>query len=178
MVCILGPEGVGKTTVAARIAGDAAVRLDTAALSDALVSRVREGVWWSRVVRPQALVLDGPVWLRGRPGVVELLRELVVRRAAAGQRTVLCQRDSDGSLDELIAVLRPGSSVVLGLRFPAGKRGRMRFARRVCDALGAPRAAARGTDQMVPWRYDRVIEVIRRWPDPVPFERAPKEVLQ
>ena len=98
-------------------------------------------------------------------GVVELLRELVEQRARTGRRTVLCQCDSDGSIDELIAVLRPGSSVVIGLRFPKGKRGRLRFARRVCEEVGAPREAARGTDQMDPWRYDTVVEVIRKWPN-------------
>ena len=123
-----------------------------------------------------ALVLDGPVWLRGRLGVVELLKELVEMRAREGRRTVLCQRDTDGSLDELIAVLTPGTSVVIGLRFPTGKRGRLRFARRLCEELGAPREAARGTDQLVPWRYERVVEVIRRWPDPVTFAERSVEI--
>jgi hypothetical protein len=80
---------------------------------------------------------------------------------------VLCQCDEDGSIDELIAVMRPGSIAVIGLRFPRGKRGRLRFARRVCEELGAPREAARGTDQLEPWGYSRVVESIRRWPMPV-----------
>lgn len=170
VVVLLGPQGVGKTVVAEQIAGVDAVRLDTTALSDALLRRVREG-GWGACLEPAALILDGPVWLRGRPGVVELLRELVDLRRREGRRTVLCQRDCDGSIDELIAVLKPGTHVVIGLRFPKGPRGRMRFARALCDVLGAPREAARGTDQLDPWRYDRVVEVVRRWPDPPQFER-------
>lgn len=165
MVVLLGPQGVGKTVVAEQIAGIDAVRLDTTRLSDALLRRVREGSW-GELLTHDALVLDGPVWLRGRPGVVELLRELVEFRRRDGRRTVLCQRDCDGSIDELIALLKPGTSVVVGLRFPKGPRGRLRFARALCDVLGAPREAARGTEQLEPWRYDRVVDVVRRWPDP------------
>ena len=141
--------------------------VDTARVQDALVSRVRRGRWPRSLLRPAALVLDGPVWLRGRTGVVELLKELLEARAQDGRKTVVCQCDEDGSVDELIRVMRPGSVAVIGLRFPKGKRGRLRFARRACEEHGAPREAARGTDQLEPWRYERVIETIRRWPDPL-----------
>ena len=100
--------------------------------------------------------------------MIELLKELVEAREADGRRTLICQRDCDGSVDELIAVLKPGTAVVIGLRFPTGKRGRRRFARRACEELAAPREAARGTEQLDPWRYEDVIEAIRRWPDPMP----------
>ena len=156
--------------------GEGAHRLDTTALSEALIARVREGSWARALVKPQSLILDGPVWLRGRQGVVELLKELVATRRKEGRKTVICQRDCDGSVDELIAVLKPGTSVVIGLRFPKGKRGRLRFARRVCEEVGAPREAASGTDQMEPWCYRTVVEVVRRWPDPVPFKRADVKV--
>lgn len=172
---LLGPSGVGKTAVAQRIAGEGAPRLDTTRLQEALVRRVRSGGWPRTLLRPQALVLDGPVWLRGRPGVVDLLRELVVERARAGRKTILCQSDDDGSIDELIAVLKRGTAVVIGLRFPKGRRGRLRFARRLCDEIGAPAEAARLTVQLDPWRYERVVELIRRWPDPVSWPTTSDE---
>ena len=164
---ILGPTGVGKTSVALRLAGQPAVHVGTRSLQEALLDRVRLGAWPEEFRECPARVLDGPVFLRGRDGVVDLLRELVQGRARKGRRTVLCQDDSDGSIEELIAVLKPGSVSLIGLRFPTGKRGRVRFARRVCEDLGAPVEAARGTETMVPWRYERVVEVIRRWPSPV-----------
>ena len=164
---ILGPSGAGKTSVALRLAGQPAQHVGTRALQEALLDRVRLGAWPQVYRECSALVLDGPVFLRGRDGVVDLLREMVQYRARFKRRTILCQDDSDGSLEELIAVLRPGSVTVIGLRFPTGKRGRVRFARRVCEELGAPTEAARGTETMVPWRYERVVEVIRRWPSPV-----------
>ena len=150
-----------------RLAGQPAVHVGTRSLQEALLDRVRLGAWPEEIRECPALVLDGPVFLRGRDGVVDLLRELVQGRARKGRRTVLCQDDSDGSIEELIAVLKPGSVSLIGLRFPTGKRGRVRFARRVCEDLGAPIEAARGTETMVPWRYERVVEVIRRWPSPV-----------
>ena len=69
----------------------------------------------------------------------------------------MCQSDTDGSVEELIATMEPGSLVVIGLRFPKGERGRLRFARRQCDRLGLPKSLARGTDQLEPWGYDRVV---------------------
>jgi hypothetical protein len=172
IVVVLGPEAVGKTEVAWKIAGQDGVRVDTHGLQEALLTRVRQGAWEDRLLMAPALILDGPVWLRGRAGVVALLAELLKTRAAASRTTVLCQRDGDGSIDELIAVMRAGSVAVIGLRFPTGKRGKLRFARRMCDQMGAPREAARGTDQLVPWRYERVIEVARRWPEPVSFDET------
>lgn len=170
VVVILGPARVGKTSVALAIAGERAVRLDTHRVQEALLNRVREGRWHEMLTEAHTLVLDGPVWLRGRPGVVTLLAELIHSRAERDRRTIICQDDEDGSIAELVAVLRPGLLVTLGLRFPSGMRSKTRFAHRMCDRYGAPRDSVRGTAHLKPWRYEKVVEIVRRWPDPVRFE--------
>lgn len=166
VVVVIGPEAVGKTSVAKRILGGAALRLNTHQMQESLIRRVREGKWPQEVVQAEGLILDGPVWLRGRLGVVELLKELLVQRARQKRRTLVVQSDSDGSIDELIGVMPPGTLAVIGLRFPKGKRGRLRFARRICREVGAPEQAANGTEKLEPWRYQHVIDAVRRWPEP------------
>ncbi len=168
VVVVIGPEAVGKTSVAQRILGVNALRLNTHQVQESLIRRVREGAWPEEMLASEGLMLDGPVWLRGRLGVVELLKELLVRRARAKLRTLVVQSDSDGSIDELIGVMPPGTLAVIWLRFPKGKRGRLRFARRVCRDVGAPEQAANGTENMQPWRYDQVVDAVRRWPEPPP----------
>ena len=163
IVIIMGPDGVGKTSVACRIAGDGARRLSAPALQQAILRRVRTGAWSKALVKARGLILDGPVWLRNRPGVVELIVELLRARSEAGRSTVVCQANTDCHVDVLIAAAPRGTLALVGLRFPKGKRGRLRFARRMCELRGIPKDAARGTDQILPWRYDRVIEAIEAW---------------
>lgn len=165
IVVMLGPEGSGKTSVARRLAGRGHLYLDTRDTQNALVDFVAKHRWHEDLVRAEALVLDGPAWLRNRPAAVNAFCELIRRRQHHGRRTFVCQIDSDGSVEELIAAMEPGSLVVIGLRFPKGARGRLRFARRMCDQLDLPRAAARGTDQLEPWGYARVIDYLRNQAD-------------
>ncbi len=160
IVIIMGPSGVGKTSVARRVAGDACRYLDTPALQKAILRRVRTGAWSKALIKARGLVMDGPVWLRNRPGVVELIVELLRCRGEIGRSTVVCQCDTDSSIDVLIAAAPCGTLALVGLRFPKGKRGRLRFARRMCEERGIAKEMARGTDQIEPWRYDRVIEAI------------------
>jgi hypothetical protein len=160
VVILMGPKGVGKTRVAYRIAGETTRYLDTSALQHAILRRVRTGAWSKALIKARGLILDGPVWLRNRPGMVDLIVELLRARGTLGRHTVVCQADTDCSIDLLIAAAPRGTLALVGLRFPKGKRGRLRFARRMCDEKGIDRIAARGTDQIAPWRYDRVIEVI------------------
>ncbi len=162
-VVLFGPEGSGKTSVARRLAGERHLYLDTRQTHDALVAYVARKQWSDALIEARAVVFDGPVWLRTRPAAVAALCALMRQRQQAGRITLMCQNDADGSLDELIAAMEPGSLVVIGLRFPKGARGRMRFARRVCDELGLPRMAARGTDQIEPWGYDEVKAFLREW---------------
>jgi hypothetical protein len=174
IVVVLGPAGVGKTTVAMRLATQdqepdrrgrigEIVHLDTAAVQNALVERVATRRWPDRLVEAKALVLDGPVWLRNRPAAVGALKELLLARAEAGRRTLVCQSDDDCSIDVLMAAMETGVMAVVGLRYPKGTRGRLRFARRVCDDLHVPRTAARGTDLLEPWGYAMVIARLSEW---------------
>jgi hypothetical protein len=183
-VVVLGPGGVGKTAVAQRLANPAGIAdgravpigelvyLDTNAVQDALVARVATRAWSDRLVEARSLVLDGPVWLRNRPAAVAALCELIRARADACRRTLIVQNEEDCSVDTLIASMEPGEIVVIGLRFPKGPRGRLRFARRACDELGIARTAARGTDLIEPWGYARVIDFLRAGhADPAPIAR-------
>lgn len=165
LVFVLGPNGVGKTTVGRALCGSDRSELDPRALEAALVDRVRTGGWagWGTA---RALLVDGPMWLRDRPGAVALILDLCSRRAAADLVTVVCQAESDGSVEELIRQCAPGEAVVLGLRFPRGAKSRLRTATQLCEQLGLPPSAAAGTDTLDPWRYDHLTAhlIERAWP--------------
>lgn len=161
VVIVLGPPRCGKSSVAERFAGSDARVVSTREFQDALVERVRAGAWGGPLLSAASLVLDGPGWLWNRDGVVGLLSELLRARVAAGRRTVVCQRDTDGTVSELIAEMAPGSLAVIGLRFPVGQRGRIRFARRLCDELGLPRERAAGAELLEPWGYDEVLAALK-----------------
>ncbi|MFT7518958.1 MAG: hypothetical protein ACI9MC_001092, partial [Kiritimatiellia bacterium] len=71
--------------------------------------------------------------------------------------------DHDGSVNLLMDRILPGQMVVLGLRFPKGRRGRVRFATRMCEQLGLPKVAGRGTETLDPWGYAQVIAYLENW---------------
>ena len=160
---MLGPSGAGKSSVAVRLAGRSHLSLDSRAIEAALVERIGRSAFADELLTTGALVLDGPVWLQNRPAAVDALSELLAERTRRSLKTFVVQSDDDGSVDLLMAQMPAGSMVVLGLRFPKGKRGRLRFARRVCDQLQIPRLAARGTDALEPWNYERVILYLVSW---------------
>jgi hypothetical protein len=159
LVFVLGPQGVGKSTVGrslARIREPGGMVLDRSALDEALLERVRNGRWSDAIVAAQGLLVDGPQFLRSRAGASALLLELAKVRTLSARRTVFCEGVADGSIGELIAHSEPGSAVVVGLRFPTGRKSRLRCAREVCDAHGIPRDAATGSEALEPWRYDQL----------------------
>ena len=163
-VVVMGPSGVGKTTVAMKLAqldGAKPCRLDTVAVANEVVHRARSGRWSTRVLEQPALVLDGPTYLRDRPGVVELLCDVVRSRMNAGLRTIICEQNNDGSTHAVLQGMPVGSVAVLGLRFPRSRAGRMRFARRTCSKMGIDPRLARGTDAIEPWAYDEVAALLR-----------------
>ena len=161
----VGPGGVGKSTVARLLAGTGHTSLDTREVRQALVERVRTGSWSDLMVRSPSLVLDGPVWLRQRVEPVRMLTDLARTRASEGRRTLFVQVDRDGSMEQLIGSMEVGTSAVVGLRFPTGRRARLRCARRLCEGLGLPAEASVGSDTLDPWSYDRVVAwlVERTW---------------
>jgi hypothetical protein len=163
IVAIFGPMGSGKTSVAHRLVGKGAVCLENGQLQAGLLGRVRTGQWTRKLVGHNGLILDDIVWLKQRPGIVGLLLELLEHRAALGLRTVVCQGGSDGSLEEIISKVSAGSMAIIALRFPKGKRGKLRYGRLKCDELGIPRRAARGTDLIDGWKYSAVERVLRSW---------------
>lgn len=153
---LLGPEGVGKSTVARALALGTRVELDAKQLEVQVNSRVRTGTWSSRILSAPCVVLDGPMWLSNVSGRKGFLAELVRYRAVACRRTFVCQTKNDSSVSNLLEEVEPGSAVTLGLRFPVGRRARLRCARSLCDELELPLECAIGSEDLDPWRYDRV----------------------
>jgi len=170
VVIVMGPPRVGKSRVGRRLAAlggsEPAEVMDTHGLDAALVERIRSGVWADTLEQAPAVVIDGPVWLRNRPSVVRLLVELATARAGGGHRTVFCQRMADGSAEELMGALPPGSTVVIGLRFPKGRTSRLSIARRRCDELGLPLERATKSHDLAPWTYDALDEYLSRGDTP------------
>lgn len=165
IVFILGPEGVGKSTVGRLLLGPQRMDMHARELEGALVNRVKDGRWSTEIEEVQSLLIDGPCWLRHRLGAQLLLTELIRARAHAGRRTIICEVENDGSLEELINQIEPGSAVVMGLRFPVGRRTRLRVARQICRDLDLPLEVADGSELLDPWRYDRLVAhlVDRAW---------------
>lgn len=165
IVFILGPEGVGKSTIGRLLLGSPRTDLHTREVESAIMTRVSDGRWSPEIEEAPSLLIDGPCWLRHRLGAQVLLTELIRGRAQAGRRTVICEVENDGSLEELISRIEPGSAVVMGLRFPVGRRTRLRVARQICRELDLPLEAADGSEQLDPWRYDRLVAhlVERAW---------------
>lgn len=162
LVVVLGPAGSGKTSVATRLAGPQAVYLDGRQTHDRLVECIARSKWADDLVQAESLVLDGPCWLRRRPAAVAAYASLFRQRIDAGRLTLVVQNDDDASIHEVLAHIAPGEAAVVGLRFPKGPRGKLRFARKMCDELLLPRRAASGTEDLEPWEYERVLSEIKR----------------
>ncbi len=154
---LLGPEGVGKSTVARSLsAAGSRLEIDAKQFETLVNARVRSGGWSQRILSAPSVVLDGPMWLSNVPGRKRFLIELVRHRAKSGRRTFVCQTKDDLSVANLLEEVEPGSAVTLGLRFPVGRRARLRCARALCEKLGLPQDCAIGSEDLDPWRYDRV----------------------
>jgi hypothetical protein len=171
VVLVLGPRGTGKTSVALRLATffqqsnghetPAICHLSTTQFREKLVERIAKQKWSDDLLTTPDLLIDGPVWLKNRPATVPALTELIDARLATGLRTFVIQAEDDGSIEALMAVMAVGSLVTIALRFPKGAAGRLRFARRMCDELGLPRSAAKGTEELEPWGYEYVLDVLQ-----------------
>jgi len=160
LIIVTGPAGVGKTTVANRIAGLGAVHVEGKALHHATVEWIRRTCWAGPILECPHLVLDAPVFLPRRPGAASALKELIRRRVEAGRVTVLCEGSvSDGSIGLLMDAVPPEVRATITLRFPVG-RGRLRFARHTCDDLGLEGHQAHQVTSLDPWTYARVVEAL------------------
>ncbi len=155
MVFLLGPPGVGKSTVAKHIAGDGAIVLSDAQVLDALNMHARERRWDDTLLATANLVLECPCFLERRPSAFQALQSLVRARSGGGRRTVVCEAESGTPMEELMSAVHPGYRGTVVLRFPVG-RGRKRFALRVCDELGLAPAYAEDTEHIEPWTYAAV----------------------
>ena len=157
VVVITGPGGVGKTSVACRIAGDEALRLDDSAVHRATVNWLKQQRWREELTEHPDLIIDGPVFLPQRIGAARALADLIRHRTDSGLRTYICEGGlADGSVALLMDAVEPADRVTLTLRFPKGG-GRRRFAQRFCEAHGIDRSFARSTLQLEPWTYAGVI---------------------
>lgn len=157
VVIITGPTGVGKTSVALRIAGEGAVHLEGRSLNSATVSRARLMRWPDRFLNAPSLVLDGPVFLGNRPGVAKALRELICARSQSCRKTILCEGDPrDGSIALLMDAVEPSHRATLTLRFPVGT-GKRRFVKGLCKELGIDLRNMTSLLQIEPWSYAAVI---------------------
>jgi hypothetical protein len=159
-VMLMGPQGVGKTSVARRIFGPSATTLCGEDLHDATVKAVRRQRWPEEILEAPALIIDGPTYLGRRPGATRLLRELILARTEAGRRTLVCQGSGDDSATLLMDAVEPELRATLTLRFPAG-RGRQRHAVRRCRELGLDPVVGRRLEIGEPWTYARVERALR-----------------
>ena len=152
MVFLLGPPGVGKSTVAKHFAGDGACILSEAQVLDALNAHARVRSWEDELLAASSVVLECPCFLGRRPSALQALQSLVRARSGGGRRTVVCEAESGTPMEELMGAVHPGYRATVVLRFPVG-RGRKRFALKVCDELGLAPVYAEDTEHIEPWTY-------------------------
>lgn len=155
MVFILGPAGVGKSTVALSLAGDEALSLTESEVLGALKDHVREREWTERLLNSHRLLLECPCFLDRRPAALDALRTFLRLRAGGGRRTIVVEAASGTAMERLMEAVHPGYRATIVLRFPVG-RGRLRFAKRLCTDLQISEMNATETTTLDPWTYAAV----------------------
>jgi hypothetical protein len=159
MAFVLGPPGVGKTTVAKSLAGPDALYLSEAQVLEALNTHARNRAWNEELLKFSSVVLECPCFMERRPSALQTLQALLRVRSGGGRRTVICEANSGTSMEDLMGAVHPGYRATVVLRFPVG-RGRLRFALRVCNELGLSADYAKATEDLEPWTYAAVRTVI------------------
>jgi hypothetical protein len=152
VIFLLGPVGVGKSTVARRIVG---IDSSDVCFRKALVDAVRRGRWPDALRRAPTLLFDDVDFLGQRDGALALFGALLRERAEGGRRTVLCEGRADGSVTRLYATLPLHARATILLRFPVG-RGRRNHVRNRSELLGVPWEHARPLAALEPWSYGAV----------------------
>ncbi len=157
LVFVLGPRGVGKSTIAERLLrGHDTTRMD---FRDALVDAVGRGAWPRRFELAPALWIDDLDYLHGRMGACEFLARLLRVRAQAGRLTVLCQGAADDSILELARRVPCEARATMLLRFPVG-RGRRGWVQERASSAGIPWPCVRELATLEPWSYRVVDEAL------------------
>lgn len=149
---VLGPEGVGKTTVGRRLLGPNPLECDAECVRKALNLAGRQGAWSAQLLEAPDLLIDGLECLHRRYGAVRLLGELLKARALAGRPTVLIQGPADTSVTLLYPELPCESRATVLLRFPVGG-GRRRYVTERCRSRGIDPARAASVFVLEPWSY-------------------------
>lgn len=152
VVFLLGPKGVGKTTVALALAGPSRRYVPEEELLSMLLDFARSRCWGEDFLAPAALVLEAPCFLSRRPAVSRALHTLLEQRMARSGRTFICEAEDADPMAELIGLLHPKLKATVLLRFPVG-RGRRRYVLRMCDEIGIDRAHSRAASILDPWSY-------------------------
>ena len=160
MVFILGPSGVGKSTVAQVLSGEDAIRQSESEVLDAINHHARNRKWNAGLINAPALVIECPCFLDRRPAALEGLKDLMRRRAGGRRRTWVVEAASGTSMETIMGSVHPGYRATLVLRFPVG-RGRLRFAKRICRDLGLDTAHAVATVDIEPWTYQLVRDTLQ-----------------
>ena len=155
MIFVLGPAGVGKTTVATRIGGPNARYLSSDDVLDAINQLTRLRSMAVELETFPTIVLECPSFMSRRPAAQSALQSLLRVRAGGGRRTIVCEAESGTHVEDLMSVVHPGYRATVVLRFPVA-RGRKRYALRVCEELGLPAHCASGMESLDPWTYEAV----------------------
>ena len=155
MLFILGPGGVGKTTVAQTLAGEDALPLSESDVLGALNEQTRTREWSPHSSIAPSVLLECPCFLDRRPAARDALRTLLRLRAGGGRRTVVVEAESGTSMERIMEAVHPGYRATIVLRFPVG-RGSCAFAKRLCSDLGIGHESAQATTEIHPWTYAAV----------------------
>lgn len=155
MVFVLGPKGVGKSSVALRLAGPDGVCLTENDALESFNRHARAREWNPELVTAGSLVIECPCFLNRRPAAMAALQELLKARAGGKRNTWVVEAESGTSMERLMEVVHPGYRATLVLRFPIG-RGRKRYALKLCDELGLSADRAASVVGIEPWSYAAV----------------------
>ena len=160
MVFVLGPQGVGKSSVARALGGTEGQYLSEEDVLSAVKAQTRQRKWADDLVNHPALILESPCFLNRRPAVLRSLQTLLRLRAGQGRRTWVCEAESGSNVERLMEAIHPGYRATLVSRFPVGL-GRRRFASKLCVEFGLDDEYAKQALKIDPWSYTAVREFLQ-----------------